>query len=309
MDFKDYYKILGVDKKATDADIKKAYKKLAIKYHPDKNKNDKAAEEKFKEVSEAKEVLLDPEKRKKYDMYGENWKHAQAGGYGQQWGQNPRGGQGQRYQAQDFSDIFGEGADASDFFESIFGQRGQGGRSRTAFKGQDYKAEIEISLDEAYQGTERMFDVGNQKLRVKLKPGIADGQQIKLAGKGGPGVNGGPAGDIYITIHVSPNQYFERHGADLHIKAPVDIYTAVLGGKVTVQTLKGPIKITIPPQTDNGKVLRLKGLGMPVYGKESQFGNLNVTVNLHLPSKLSDRELELFKELATLNQKSHADPL
>ncbi len=305
MEYKDYYKILGVDKSATPEDIRKAYRKLAVKYHPDKNKDDKKAEEKFKEVNEANEVLSDPDKRKQYDAYGESWKYAQANGGAGGFGPGGQGGYRQRPTGE-FGDIFGNGGNFSDFFESLFGQ--QANRGRKTGKGQDYNAEMHITLEEAYHGTERLIttDHTQQPLRIKLKPGIGHQQTIRLREKGGPGFNGGPNGDILITILIEANKKFERKGDDLYVTVPVDIYTAVLGGKVTVSTLKGDIKVDIPARTGNGKTLRLKGLGMPVYDKPGQSGNLYAVTELHLPAHISDQEMELIKQSAQLNRNSHA---
>jgi curved DNA-binding protein len=301
MEYKDYYKILGVDKNASSEDIKKAFRKLAVKYHPDKNKDDKKAEERFKEINEANEVLGDPEKRKQYDAFGENWKYAQANG-----GAGGFGGPGGYRQGSpdEFADVFGSGGNFSDFFESLFGQ--QAGRGRGPRKGQDYQAEMPITLEEAYTGTERLLNVNAQSLRIRLKPGIAHEQTIRLREKGGPGAAGGPNGDVLITILISEHKQFRRQGDDLYVTVPVDVYTAVLGGKVSVQTLKGEIKVDIPARTDHGKTLRLKGLGMPVYDRPGEYGNLYVAVELHLPARISEKEMELFRQLAQQNSQSHA---
>ncbi len=308
MEYKDYYKILGVEKSATPEDIKKAFRKLAVKYHPDKNKDDKKAEEKFKEVNEAYEVLSDPEKRKQNDAFGENWKYSQANGGIDGFvgaGQPGSGGNNRQGSPEEFADKYGSEGNFSAFFESLFGHRaGQG--NRASRKGQDYQAEMLMNLEEAYHGTERLLNVNGQQLRIKLKPGIRHEQTIRLREKGGPGLGGGPNGDILITIKVEENSYFERKGDDLYVTLPVDIYTAVIGGKTTVKTLKGEIKLDIPPKTDSGKVLRLKGLGMPVYDKAGEYGNLYVKVELHLPSALSEKEMELFRQLAQLNTQKHA---
>lgn len=304
MEYKDYYKVLGVDKKASTEEIKKAYRKLAVKYHPDKNPGNKQAEEKFKEINEANTVLTDPEKRRQYDELGENWKYAQPGGNGGFGGHRTGGGQGRTYTSEEFEDIFGGGGGSgfSDFFETLFGNRG--GRSRTA-AGTHYRADLEISLQDAYQGAEKIFELEGQKLRIKLKPGITDGQVIKLKGKGGPGANGGPAGDLLITVKVAEDATIRREGDDLHMEAPIDLYTAVLGGKASIRTLKGVIKIDIAKGTDSGKVLRLKGLGMPHYNAPGEFGNLYVKLQITVPKNLSDRETELFKQLAQLNTSAY----
>lgn len=297
MDYKDYYKVLGVPKNATAADIKKAYRRLAVKYHPDRNKDDKQAEEKFKEISEANEVLSDPEKRQKYDALGENWQQAQnAGPFGR--GGQP-GGFGRGFEG--FGTGTGNESTFSDFFETLFGRRpNEPAGSRTVRKGQDYRAETTISLQEAYTGTGRMVEVNGQKLRIKLKPGIGHEQVIRLKDKGEPGTNSGPAGDLYITIRIADDEYFDRKGDDLYTDVAIDLYTAVLGGKATVRTLKGDIKLDIPEGTDNGKVLRLKGLGMPVYGQPEQFGNLYVTIQVQLPKNLTETQKALFRQLAGL---------
>ncbi|WP_017732768.1 DnaJ C-terminal domain-containing protein [Nafulsella turpanensis] len=321
MDYKDYYKILGVSKTASADEIKKAYRKLAVKYHPDKNKGDKAAEDKFKEVSEAYNVLSNPEKRKQYDQMGANWnQYRQAGGdpAGFDWSQYSRqyGGASQSGYGFDgnFGDFFDEagtaGGSFSSFFQNMFGggfgATGRAGRSGR-FKGQDYQASLEISLEEAYRGATRQFTVNGQQLRIKLKPGIEDGQSLKLKGKGAPAPQGGSAGDLYLTIHVLPHPQWTREGNDIRATVEVDLYTAVLGGKITVPTLSKPVQLTLPPYTQNDKVLRLKGKGMPVYGKEDLFGDMYVQVKVVLPQRLSAEEKELFRQLKTLKENKYAN--
>ncbi len=303
MEYKDYYKILGVDKKASQEDIKKAFRKLAVKYHPDKNPGDKKAEEKFKEINEAYEVLKDPEKRKKYDELGENWRHfQQAGGQGDfDWSQWQQAGGGRAYSyGGDASDMFGEGG-FSDFFSTIFGGGGFAGGSRRArsrsMKGRDYEAEIEVTLEEAFHGSSRILNVNGKKIRLKLKPGIRDGQVLRIKGKGAPGANGGPAGDLYLRIHVLPHHLYERVGDNLMQTLKVDLFTAVLGGKVTVNTFSGPVKISIPAGTSNGKVLRLKGKGMPVYGKKDRYGDMLVKIEVEIPAAMTDEQKKLFEAL------------
>lgn len=321
MDYKDYYKTLGVSKTASQEEIKKTYRKLAVKYHPDKNKGDKAAEEKFKEISEAYNVLGDPEKRKQYDQLGSNWnQYRKAGGdpSGFDWskyaGQN-RGGQ-QQYEFQgDFGDFFGgggRGGGFSDFFQNMFGggfgqPGGSYGPGSAGLKGQDYQASLAISLEEAYSGTTRSFAVNGKQLRIKLKPGIEDGQTLKLKGKGAPGPQGGQAGDLYLTIGVAEKPGFRREGKDLYTTATTDLYTAILGGKITVPALSGPVAVPLAPYTPNEKVLRLRGKGMPEYGKPEVKGDLYVTVKVELPKQLSAEEEDLFRQLKDLKQRKYAD--
>ena len=308
MTYKDYYKVLGVPSTATQEEIKKAYRKLALKYHPDKTKGDKGAEDKFKDLNEANEVLSDPEKRKKYDQFGAEWKHyqeagAQPGGF--DWSKYAGGqsGQARRPGSEDFNSMFGEEG-AGDIFELLFGQRGgsRRGRRNAALKGEDLNAEATLSLEEAYKGSTRLISLGGQTIRVTIKPGIADGQDLRIPGKGGPGMNGGPGGDLYLTIRITPHPDFDRKGNDLHRDLPVDLYTAVLGGKTHVKTLKGEVKVNIPKGTQTGTELRLKGLGMPVYGKKDEYGNLFVRVVVQIPQNLTDGEVDLFKKLAMLRK-------
>lgn len=304
MDVKDYYKILGVDKNSTPDQIKSAYRKLAMKYHPDKTKGDKTAEEKFKEVNEAYEVLKDPEKKKKYDQFGDNWKYyEQSGQQGDfDWSQyssgSPGGGRSYSYNTGDF----GSG-DFSDFFENLFGGMG-GGRSRQkssmSFKGQDFNAELSISLEDAFKGTPKTFSFEGDSIKLNIKPGIKDGQVLKLTGKGSQGVNGGPRGDLFITIKVDKDSNFERKGNDLHTNFYVDMFTAILGGKANLKTLKGSINVNIQPGTQSGKVLKLAKMGMPVYGKGNEFGDLYASVMIKVPEQLSDEDKKKFEELRTM---------
>jgi curved DNA-binding protein len=296
----DYYKILGVPRDATQADIKKAYRKLAIKYHPDKNQNNKAAEEKFKAISHANDVLSDPEKRKKYDQFGEHWNAPHEAG-----GANPFGGQ-RTYQgsAEDFESFFGGGSGAySDIFENLFGG-GSKKKSRTySFAGNDLRSEIDITLEEAYHGVTKTFTLKNQTMNMKLKPGIRDAQVLKLKGKGTEGVNGGEAGDLYITVKVKEDPDFKRKGDDLYTDLHADIYTLILGGKAHVRTFSGMLKVDLGAGTQNEKVLRLRGKGMPVYNSPGSFGDLYITVKADVPVKLSDREKALFEELAHIHHR------
>jgi len=304
MEYKDYYKVLGVDKKASQDDIKKAYRKLAVKFHPDKNPGDKKAEEKFKEINEANDVLGDPEKRKKYDDLGENWQAYQQGGFPNDFGQR-RGGRQQGQSQQYYS---GDDGQFSDFFESIFGS-GSGGfgggfssggkssRSR-AMKGEDYQAETTITLEEAFHGTSRQINLPDQKLSMKLKAGIEEGQILRMKDKGGPGRNGGPNGDLFITVHIMPNQQFERKGNDLYFDQPLDAFTAILGGKLSAQGLDKAVSIKIPAGTDSNKVFRLKGMGMPIYSDPEQRGDGYVRVIITVPKNLSEQDKEVLSKIA-----------
>jgi curved DNA-binding protein len=304
MDYKDYYKILGVPKNASADEIKKAYRKLAVKYHPDKNPGDKKAEEKFKEANEANEVLGDPEKRKRYDELGANWQQFQQQGNPQQeydWGQWQNRG-GRRQYSYGGEEAFGSEGNFSDFFESFFGGQFSGSRGGGQ-RGQDYRAEAELTLEEAYNGTTRLMELNGEKLQMKFKPGVSEGQTLRIRGKGGKSRGNAERGDIYVTVHVAAHPHFERHGDDLYCEAPVDLYTLVLGGKTFIRTLKGTLRIDIPRGTENGKVLRLKKMGMPVYGKEDVAGDLYAKVSALLPKRLSAEELALFEQL---KNKHHA---
>jgi curved DNA-binding protein len=303
---KDYYQTLGVPKTATPDEIKKAYRRLALKHHPDHNRDGKsaAAEEKFKEVNEAYQTLSDPDKRKKYDQFGADWeRYEQAGVRPEDFARSRAGGPEDFRQTPFEGESSFSGADSDDLFEALFGQargaRGRGGRS-VPRPGSDLSAAATITLDEAYSGTTRMLELEGQTIRVKIKPGSADDQVLKLAGKGGRGRNGGPNGDLYITITVAAHPDYERKGNDLYRTLRVELYTAVLGGKVEVPTLKGTVRMDIPRGTQSGKVLRLSGMGMPVYNAPNQFGNLYVTVEIQLPEHLSEAELALFQQLSDL---------
>lgn len=316
MEYKDYYKTLGVDRKASEAEIKKQYRKLAKKYHPDKNQGDATAEQKFKEIGEAYEVLGDKDKRAKYDQFGQNYKQFQQQGgsaddFWRQYGGGQQGGGGYTYYQGDFGDAFGGGS-FSDFFQNLFGGGGFGSggfqqqRARTRrapSKGQDYNADYSVSLLDAYQGVDTIINVGTRKLKLKLKPGIQDGQKLRLKGKGGPAPHGGVAGDLYLNVKVDPDKRFERKGNDLYADLTVRDYVAVLGGKVDVPLVKGKISLTIPEGTKSGKVLRLKGKGMPVYGSENDKGNLYLTVKIAVSDKQTQEERKLYEKLQELDAK------
>ena len=304
MAYIDYYKILGVNKDASQDDIKKAYKKLARQYHPDLNPNDPDAHRKFQEINEANEVLSDPEKRKKYDQYGENWKHAdefeaQRKQYGQQGGGFGGGfsnGGGTYWSSS------GDDGEFSDFFESMFGsRRGGGGRSNHVFRGQDYTAELHLSLMDAAKTHKQVITVNGKNLRITVPAGVANGQTIKLKGQGGPGMNGGPAGDLYITFIIPDDSRFKRVGDDLYLTVPLNLYTAVLGGEQIIGTLDSKVKLKVKPGTQNNTKVRLKGKGFPVYKKEGQFGDLIVTYSIEVPTNLTEKQKELFREIQSLN--------
>lgn len=316
MNYKDYYEILGVGKEATAKEIKKSFRKLAAKYHPDKNQGDKAAEEKFKEINEAYEVLKDADKRQKYDTLGANWEAYQQGGYqgnpfGQGgFGQSSSDGQTFYYQG-DPSDFFqrtggDQGADYSSFFESFFGGGGQfQQRQARPRKGRDMQAEMEITLLEAYQGSSRTFTLNGKNMRIQIKPGAYDGQKLRLKGKGHSGRNGGANGDLYLVIKLLKASNFEREGNDLVYQKTVDLYDAVLGGKVKVPTLEGTLlKVKIPAGSEPNKTLRLKGKGMPLYKTPTQHGDLLVKLKVEIPKDLSEQERKLFEQLRGLRKET-----
>lgn len=307
MAFIDYYKTLGVEKSATEDDIKKAYRKLARKYHPDVNPNDKEAHKKFQEINEANEVLSDPEKRKKYDTYGEHWEHGEEyekarraqqaqGGF-----EGFTGGTGYTYSG----GTGDEDERFSDFFSSLFGDMGGGGGSRkgrgsAAYRGQDYNAELHVNLLDAYTTHQQTLTVNGKNIRITIPAGVEDGQVIRLKGHGAPGANNGPAGDLYLTFVIKNDTAFKRVGNDLHANADIDLYTAVLGGETTVDTLSGKVKLKVQAGTQNGAKTRLKGKGFPVYKKDGEFGDLYITYNVTIPTSLTDEQKELFTKLSKL---------
>ncbi|MEO5943269.1 MAG: J domain-containing protein [Ferruginibacter sp.] len=289
MEFIDYYKVLEIEKIATEEDIKKAYRKLARKLHPDLNPNDKEAHKKFQAINEANEVLSDPEKRKKYDLHGKDWQHADQFEQRDQQRRQNRGGQ-------QFSG--NDEADFSSFFESMFG--GSDRRRQTQYRGQDYNAEFTLSLIDAMATHQQTLTVNGKNVRITIPAGIANGQVIKLKGYGSPGANGGPAGDLYITFIITPNPAFKRQGNDLYTKATIDLYTALLGGETVIETLNGKVKLKVNPETKYGTKIRMKGRGFPVYKKEGETGDLYVTYEIELPANLTEQQKTLITELSKL---------
>ena len=292
MEFIDYYKVLGVSKDATSDEIKKAYRKLARKLHPDINPNDKDAHAKFQQLNEANEVLSHPEKRKKYDKYGKDWENGEE--Y-EKYQQQQRSNSGRQQQAN--ADFGGE--DFSDFFSSMFGNQERGGRAQTKYRGQDIQAQLQIDIKEAYTTHKKEFTVNGKSIRITIPAGIEDQQTIKISGYGSPGINNGPNGDLYITFSISNTSLFKRVGSDLFLTHDLDLYAAVLGGEVTITDFNhAKLKLKVAAGTQNGTKVRLKGKGFPIYKKEGEFGDLYITYNIVIPTNLSDKEIALFKELA-----------
>ncbi len=315
MEYKDYYKTLGLDKTAKEADIKSAYRRLARKYHPDMNPGKPEAEEKFKEVNEAYQVLSDPEKRQKYDQFGSQWQQYQSSGGSPEdfnwgpWRSQPSGGTGYRTVSQDeLNEMFGGMGGFSDFFETLFGGFGGGGfntqRSRQANPAgarrgaisRDVQHEVEITLEEAFSGTKRLLQLdGGKRIEASIPPGVDAGSRVRLSGQAA-------GADLFLRIVVLPHPVFTRKGSDLYTRVPVDFYTAVLGGEVSVPTLTGAVRLTIPEHTDTGKVFRLKELGMPSLKKPQTRGNLYATVEIHLPQHLTPAEKEKVRELKNMRR-------
>ena len=292
MEYKDYYKILEIDKNATPAEVKKAYRTLAKKNHPDKNLGDKKAEESFKLVNEANEVLGDAEKRKQYDELGENWQ------------QNNQQNSNQQYQRSYSNQGFSGNnqGDFSDFFEQFFSQqRGGNQQQNQSRKGGDYQTEMEISLQEAYLGTSRIIQLENEKLRVTTKPGAYTDQQLRIKSKGARGSSESNRGDLFVRIKVANNLKYTRKGNDLYETINVNLYDAILGSDTIIETLSGKLKIKIEAGTQNGKSIRLKGKGMPVYEKPGTFGDFYIMIQIKIPEKLTDKQKELFEELKSIS--------
>ncbi len=300
--FIDYYKVLGVNKDATADAIKKAYRKLARKYHPDLNPDNEEAKKKFQQINEANEVLGDPEKRKKYDQYGEHWQHAEQYEEARR-KQQQQGGGGQGFEGYTYtSSDFGEGADFSDFFEQMFGRKRQS-RGNVRYKGEDYRASLQMNLTDVLKTHKQVLTVNGKNIRITIPAGVEDGQVIKLKGYGGEGLNGGPKGDLYITFVINNNTRFNRTGDDLYISINLPLYTAVLGGDEVIETLDGKVKLKVAPETQSGARVRLKGKGFPKYKKEGEYGDLYVTWDVKVPEGLTEQEKELFRQLAEIKKR------
>ena len=290
MEFIDYYSVLGLQKNAGADEIKKAYRKLAKQFHPDANPDDATAKKKFQQINEANEVLSDPENRKKFDKYGKDWQHSEA------FEQQAR--QQQQY-GQQFGGFENEGG-FSDFFSSMFG--GNGRRSTGRQKGQDMNASFQLNLTDVFKTHQQTITVNGKNIRITIPAGVENGQVIKLKGYGQEGLGGGPAGDLFLTFKINNDTFFKRVGNDLQITQEIDLYTALLGGDVNLNTLHGKLKLKVKPETQNGTKIRVKGNGFPAYKQEELFGDLYVTYNVKLPTGLSEKELELFEALKKLNE-------
>jgi curved DNA-binding protein len=291
MTFVDYYKILGIDQSATPKAIKDAFRKKARKHHPDLNPNDLDAKKNFQQINEANEVLSDPEKRKKYDQYGKDWEHADEFEKQKQYQKQSSNSQGSGY----------SGGDFSSFFESMFGGSGSSGRGRQVkYRGEDYNAEIRLDLIDAYKTHMQTVSVNDTKIRITIPAGIENGQTIKISGHGSPGINGGPNGDLYITFSIANHSIFKRLGDNLYATIELDLYTAILGGEITINTLDGQVRFKAKPETQNGSKVKLKGKGFPVYKHDGQFGDLFVTFNIKIPTNLTEKQKELYTELSVL---------
>jgi curved DNA-binding protein len=323
MEYKDYYKILGVEKNATDKEIKAAFRKLAREHHPDMNQDNPQAEERFKGINEAYEVLGDPDKRAKYDQLGADWQRWRQAGGGPgdfNWSQWTAGGGARtetgtgpgvyfRYGGGGPDDIFSEEHPFSDFFTSIFGA---GGGTRRASgsqqqagprRGHDLEHVVEISLYEAYHGTTRLINKDGRRLEVKIPPGVTTGSQVRIRGEGREGVAGGEAGHLYLKVKVAADPRFTRKGDDLHVAMPLDLYTAVLGGEVRVPTLSGDVQLKIPGGSQHGQTFRLRGKGMPQTNNPKEYGDLYAKLEIQLPTQLTDEQRRLFEELRQSSSK------
>jgi len=300
MDYKDYYKILGVERNASEDDIRKAYRKLAMQYHPDRNPNDKQAEEHFKEINEAYQVLSDSTKRAHYDRLGSdysNWQQrGEPGNF--DWGQYEGFPGGVRVEYGDLDDLFGGAGGCSDFFRTIFGRDAEGARTGTRTRArqqpQGYQQELEITLDEAYQGTTRLLQTDGKQKQVRIPAGVRTGSKVRVAGAGPNGL------DLYLIVDVQEDKRFERRGNDLHTTATVNVFTAILGGEAEVETLSGKIKLNIPAGTQPEQVFRLAGRGMPTVKNANEKGDLYVRLKVQIPKYLSPKQRELLEEVSRI---------
>lgn len=305
MAYIDYYNILNVSKNATSDEIKKAYRQKARKLHPDLNPNDKEAQRKFQELNEANEVLSDPEKRAQYDKYGENWKHGEEYEKAQQQYQqqnqwNTRQGGQTFYTEGDFND-----SDFSDFFHSMFGsgfRQSSGNHSSRKYKGGDYRAELHLTLRQAMTTHQQTLTIAGKNIRITIPAGVSNGQKIKLSGYGQEGIDGGPNGDLYITFIIEDEPNFKRLKNDLYSTAKIDLFTAILGGEITVNTLDGQVKIPIAAGTQPESNVRLRGKGFPIYKQEGHFGDLIITLKVEIPKSLTAQERELFEQISKLKK-------
>ena len=318
MDYKDYYGILGVPPNAEKKVIQQTFRKLARKYHPDLNPGNKEAEEKFKTINEAYQVLSDAEQRKKYDELRAQYQQwQQSGGNRQQdfdwqnWSTQPVKGQNVQYaNAEDLEDLFGSKSPYSDFFTNIFGQAGKSsrGKNRSASpsprRGRDVEFEVDLTLEEALHGAERLLEIDGHRIQASIPPGVRTGSRVRLAGQGEPGRSSGPAGDLYLAVHILPNEIFEREGDNLHLEVPVDIFTAIAGGEIRVPTLERPLILKIPSRTNAGQSFRLRGKGMPHLGDPKTRGDLFAMVRLVLPDPLTDQEVDSIRELTSSRMKN-----
>ena len=295
MEFLDYYKVLGIDKKATPQEVKNAYRKLARKLHPDLNPNDNTAKKKFQQINEANEVLSDPEKRKKYDKYGNDWQHADEFEKQKQYSQQSSNNRRSQFQAEE------NGGNFSDFFEYLFGgtQNMSGGRG-ARYRGEDYNAELKLKLTDAYKTHKQTLTVNGRKIRITIPAGIENGQIIKITGHGGEGINGGPNGDLYLKFTIEDHPLFKRSANDLFISVEIDLFTAVLGGEIIIETLSGKVKLRVKPGSQNGTTVKLKNKGFPIYKKEEHFGDLYVSYTVKIPVNLTEKQKVLFTQLSEM---------
>lgn len=308
MEYKDYYRILGISKDASQEEIRKAYRRLARQYHPDVNPGDKSGQERFKEINEAHEVLSDPEKRAKYDRLGASWQRWQRAGGGpggfdwSQWTATGPGGTRVWTSSGDLGELFGQDSPFSEFFQSIFG----GGTipfwqtNVSTRRGRDFEHPMEITLEAAAEGTARVLDLGGRRIEVKIPAGVKTGSRVRVAGQGREGVAGGARGDLYLRIQVLPHRTFRQEGDNLYCEIPVDLYTSILGGEVRVPTIKGNVMLTIPPETQNDRTFRLKGQGMRSLSQPNRRGDIYAKVKVVLPTHLSPEEKGLFEELSKI---------